>query len=860
MGSLGRAKDALSAFSRRTRSEPAGTGRPAPAQENRGLSVVRTQHQKFGDLLVRSGAIAAEQLREGLERQKTTRQRLGKVLLEMGLITEEQIARVLSEQLKLPLADPARVRVDAATAGLIPEELVRKHRIFPLRQENNTMVLAMADPLDVYAIDDAEVETGLAVSPVVTTESVILAAIDGMYGSRGEAACPQSEQGEAPAVLTAHAAEDEAASLPSAEADSAQPVDAGEGTGASDIPAAAEAPPVVSFDGADRSDVAPSVAHEARVAGEAGHDIRELLREAEAAASAAAALLVPDVAAVFDQGSECEAGAPAPHVSMPAEQVEDPTPQAEAADAWTRIAAMRGPASGGNGSAQSNGAPESSGKAEAHHPAEARAAPVIGAASANGKAGTAESAGIAGKVNDDASAGEAVQPRKPGADITAALTAAGQFATATLAIEGMGAGSRDASEESGRVTPVAQLVNLLISEMLRRRPQEVHVEPSETEVRIRFRIDGVLHTLLTMPRSVLPPLVGLLKVLGRMNLVQRHLPQDGYFTLTVAGRPVNFRVATLPTAHGEQVTLRLLSRSRPPLSFDDLGIDDSDRGRFAALIQEPYGVIIVCGPAGSGRTTTLVSALTLIDAAVKSVVTVEDPVEYHLPGVNHVQVNRGAGLTFLAGVRSVLRHDPDVIMVGEIEDGETAEIAIHACLSGRLVLSAMRGDGAAGALVRLVEMGVDPLLVASAVTGVLTQRLVRTLCTRCRRPVEPAPEVRAALAVTLGEGHPQPTHVMASQDCGHCRYTGYRGVTGIFEFLVVTDQIRNLLLARASAQTIAEAARQDGSRTLWESGLRKVAAGLTTVAEVLQAVGKQGAAVDVPPGRLAAPGEAAAAT
>ncbi|MDQ7843049.1 MAG: ATPase, T2SS/T4P/T4SS family [Armatimonadota bacterium] len=552
---------------------------------------MKSPRKRIGDILVESGVITPQQLQDALRRQQETRDRLGRILVEMRVATEAQIAQALARQLGLPLVSLTATRVDPALLRLIPESLARKRRVVPVALEGDSLVVALADPLDVFALDDVGIAARRPVKAVVALESDIAAAIDRWYG----------------------------------------------------MGAAAQA----ALDGA----AAPA--------------------EAEPAAD-------------------------------------------EAEDA-----------------------------------------------------------------------------------------------------------------------PIVRLVNMLLTQAVKDRASDVHIEPEPEEVRVRFRVDGVLQTVMKVPKGVHPALLSRLKVLARLNIAERRAPQDGAFQWSVDGREIDVRLATIPTVLGERASLRLLDKSRGLRSLAELGMDEAVRRRYEALARQPYGIILVSGPTGSGKTTTLVSTLALINAADKNIITIEDPVEYQLPGVSHIQVNPRAGLTFATGLRSIVRHDPDVIMIGEIRDVETADIAIHAALTGHLVLTTIHTNDAASALARLVDMGIETFLIASAVNGVASQRLVRTLCPHCRRPIDPPPEILVWLRSALGDELPAPSFHQAA-GCARCRQTGYQGRTGIFEVLVMTDAVRNLVLARASAADIAEAARAERMRSMRADGLLKALRGMTTVEEVLR--------------------------
>ena len=374
--------------------------------------------------------------------------------------------------------------------------------------------------------------------------------------------------------------------------------------------------------------------------------------------------------------------------------------------------------------------------------------------------------------------------------------------------------------------PVIRLVNMIISRAAESGASDIHIEPFEDKVRVRYRVDGVLREVDTLPRQLLPAVVSRIKIMSRLDIANRRTPQDGRIKTKVAGRELDIRVATLPTIYGEQVVMRLLDKEKEDWDIDKIGLSDEDKKVFLDLISASHGMILVTGPTGSGKTTTLYSALKKLNRPGVKIITIEDPVEYVLPGVVQIQVNPQAGLTFSTGLRSIVRQDPDIIMVGEIRDRETADIAIHAALTGHLVLSTLHTNDAASAPTRLLDMGMEDFLVASALIGVVAQRLVRVICPNCREETE----VPEDLAERFGiEGK-----VFRGRGCDSCRGTGYAGRTAIYEILVVDDEIRRAITSNADSETIKAIARKKGMKTLVESGLEKVKRGITTLEEVLR--------------------------
>jgi general secretion pathway protein E/type IV pilus assembly protein PilB len=380
---------------------------------------------------------------------------------------------------------------------------------------------------------------------------------------------------------------------------------------------------------------------------------------------------------------------------------------------------------------------------------------------------------------------------------------------------------------------IVKFVNQVIAEAIERRATDVHFEPFEDALRVRYRVDGVLQEANIPPevRQFQPAIVSRLKILSRLDIAEKRLPQDGRIRLKVAGREVDVRVSVIPMLHGEAVVLRLLDRTAMLLGLEHLGMSDRDRAIFERLLALPHGIILVTGPTGSGKTTTLYAALSRINDVSRKIVTIEDPIEYHLRGINQIQVSGKAGLTFARGLRSILRHDPDVILVGEIRDRETADIAVQASLTGHLVFSTLHTNDAPGALTRLVDMGVEPYLVASSLETVLAQRLVRLICNNCKESF--VPEDMGTLAEEFADDPPRVLYRGAG--CRECQGTGYRGRTGIFETMLVTGTIRAMILERTSAGQIRKVAAQEGMKSLREDGWRLVRSGRTTLEEVLRA-------------------------
>jgi type IV pilus assembly protein PilB len=384
--------------------------------------------------------------------------------------------------------------------------------------------------------------------------------------------------------------------------------------------------------------------------------------------------------------------------------------------------------------------------------------------------------------------------------------------------------------------PVVRLVDLLLLRAIRQRASDIHIEPQKQHVRVRYRTDGVLYNGMTLPRRLHEVAISRLKIMAQIDIAQRRLPQDGRIQLKIDGREIDIRVSTIPTVYGEKIVLRILDKSTGPLALDRIGLLPDDRRRLESLVRKPHGIVLLTGPTGSGKTTTLYGILSKINSTGSNIVSIEDPVEYQIAGVNQVQVNFKAGLTFAGGLRSVLRQDPDIIMVGEIRDEETARIAIHAALTGHLVFSTLHTNDAAGALTRLVDMGIEPFLVASSVVGVITQRLARRLCDRCKRPYPSQPELLQIPGALPAAGD-LPVTFYRSHGCDLCNDIGYRGRTGVFEIMVVDEAIKALVARGAPASMIKAEARRAGMRTLVQDGLQKAMMGITSPEEALDVLG-----------------------
>ncbi|MEW5922003.1 MAG: ATPase, T2SS/T4P/T4SS family [Bacillota bacterium] len=385
--------------------------------------------------------------------------------------------------------------------------------------------------------------------------------------------------------------------------------------------------------------------------------------------------------------------------------------------------------------------------------------------------------------------------------------------------------------------PAVQLANQILHQAVRAGASDVHIEPLEKNMRVRMRIDGVLHEVIQHPRRIHPPLVSRLKVMAGMDIAERRLPQDGRMTMKVDNRTIDVRVASLPSVYGEKLTLRILDRDARLITLEEMGFPRDQLEKYNRIMHLPYGFILVTGPTGSGKSTTLYATLAVLNSVDRHIITLEDPVERRLDGINQIQINLKAGLTFASGLRAIVRNDPDVVMVGEIRDQESARIAVESALTGHLVLATLHTNDAAGAITRLGDMGIEPYLTASSLAGVVAQRLVRVLCPHCREQYELSREELLASVpdFPLSEGESGLT-VYKPRGCLRCSNTGYRGRTGVYELLVFSENIRRLTLERRTSHEIKDAAIAEGMITLRRDGLEKVKKGLTSLEEVMRVI------------------------
>jgi len=610
---------------------------------------------KLGEILVRENLITSQQLRETLEYQRANGGRLGSNLVKLGHVSDDVVTAVLSRQYGVPSINLDLFQIEKDVIKLISEEVALKYMVLPISKVGATLTMAMADPTNVFAMDDIKFMTGLNVEPVIASETSIQLAISKYY------------------------------------------------SGSSEID-------------------------------------------------------------IFDAAFAVEA---------------------------EKISASNGK-NGNNGK---------------------------GRKSSNGFAAVGE------RLNDsdlDVSLDRFEFGSHEGEEFEV-VEENDEIDLAALA---------RASEDA----PVVRLVNVLMVDSLRRGASDIHVEPYERDFRIRFRIDGVLYDVMHPPMKIRDPLISRLKIMAKLDISEKRLPQDGRIKIKVKidnrSRELDFRVSTLPTLFGEKVVLRLLDKDKLMLDMTKLGFEQESLDKFKRAIANPYGMVLVTGPTGSGKTNTLYSALQALNTSETNIMTAEDPVEFNLQGINQVQMKEQIGLNFAAALRSFLRQDPNIVLVGEIRDFETAEIAIKAALTGHLVLSTLHTNDAPSTISRLVNMGIEPFLVATSVNIIQAQRLIRRICTNCKEEVHLPPE--GLVEVGFSKEEAATLKVYKGKGCSTCNNTGYKGRVGLYEVMEVTDELRELIIIGASAMELRKKAIELGMITLRESGLYKIREGITTIEEVVK--------------------------
>lgn len=567
----------------------------------------------MGDVFVQSGLITEEQLKQAVDKQRQlkSQEQIGEVLVSMGMITERDRVRCMGEQWGVQYIDLAETPIEPELLQTVTQELARRFKVIPVERKGDKLCLAMKNPLDIFAIDEIRLITGLEVEPLIAAEEDIINAISANY----------------------------------------------------------------------RTEVNVS------------DTVTEVMKDLEEA-----------------------------HITITEEDGDDES----------------------------------------------------------------------------------------------------------ISIEQL-------KELSGEA-PVVRLANLIISRAIQDKASDIHIQPAKDSIRIRYRVDGILAEGMVLPKRAQPSLLSRLKIMADLDIAEKRAPQDGRISATIEGRPYDFRVSTLPGVFGEKIVMRVLDKSSISVGLNKLGLLPYTFDMFESMIMRTYGIILVTGPTGSGKSTTLYSVLAKLNSGEKNILTIEDPVEYELEGITQSQVNVKANMTFASALRAMLRQDPNIIMVGEVRDSETALIAIEAALTGHLVLSTLHTNDAPGSVARLLDMGVESFLIASSVVGVLAQRLLRTVCAKCKEPYVPPKDAIKRLGMNLELMDKQDVTFYRGRGCDYCKGSGYKGRVGVYELMPVTDKVRELILARASSYAIREAAIEAGMRTLKDDAMEKILLGMTTLEESLRVI------------------------
>ena len=786
---------------------------------------------RIGEILISEGKISREQLEMALTMQRDDNRKLGEILLSLGFVTAADLAQALASHLKMEyvvISELSPDEVDAEVLRLLDERTLRKYMVLPLRVENGLLVVAMSDPNDLYALEDLRMITRHPVKPVVATEEDLNGAFIHLFGADDEAFTQDGggtvaqedsiETGytapDVEAVDEQVATEEVPTDTEEVASDDQEAALGVQGNGTP--PGGVTAAPRRSKAGVVGGRIGDILVSEGKITPEQldealflqREDRREIgqillslgyINKVDLARSLALRLRLEYIelteknvdraaATLVDQKVLRK------HEAMPI-RVED----------GRLVVAMSDP---------TNFYALEDLKMISGYPI----TPLV--------AVDDEIRRVRNKVF--AIGEEVAEILGEGADASvSSLEDIGEVELGNAAAD-------DA--------PIVRLVGSILQQAVAESVSDIHVEPRARKLAVRMRVDGVLREVMSVPLRLQGGVIARLKILAELDIAERRLPQDGRFSVRLGDQKVDLRVATLPTVFGEKVVLRLLDTANVEMDLKGLGFDAQILKRYEEVFHRPYGTILVTGPTGSGKSTTLYATLKELNTPQKNIITVEDPVEYRLGGINQVQVNLKAGLTFASGLRSILRSDPDIVMIGEIRDGETAKISVQAALTGHLVLATLHTNDAPSAVTRLTDMGVEPFLISSAVDCVIAQRLARKLCERCKRRVE----IEGEVLTDVGFPTERYKHLLEQEDggyefqeaigCERCSGTGYRGRVGIYEMMVVTEETRDLVLKRASSDEVRRAAEEGGMIPLREDGLIKAARGITTIEEVLRTV------------------------
>lgn len=842
-------------------------------------------NKRIGDILVSEDKITQEQLDEALELQQENSKHLGAVLLDLGYVESSDLAQALAKRYNtdyVVISELSSDEVDSDVIDSMDEETLRKYKALPLRYEDGNLVMAMSDPNDLYALEDLRMIAGSPIQPVVATEDDLLGALDHLFGAEDE----EEEAVQEAEVDTEVSGPDEApeATEPeTSETDLSLDEDASEDA-LEEALEETEAPVQegqTEEDETEKDGEEPSAEEETYAPSEESVSFEEGDGVAEAPATETYATEEADEQESEDgtgSGTETDTGRRhrtgrrtlsrkgkigeilVSENKITEEQLqqareiqeEDPRDIGEillSLDYVSNRDLMQATAQRLNlefielkeSDVDRSILPMIDQKVLHQHgvmpvrvederlhvamsdPRDLHALEdlrMITGYQVTPVAATQED--IRRVQNKLGSMGEGVS------EFLEEAAGEGEAEGDEEVQLGAGAGEDEA--------PIIRLVSSILQQAVGEEASDVHIEPQAQEVKVRFRVDGVLREVMSIPKKLRNGVVARLKVVADLNIAERRVPQDGRFSVKVGGNKIDLRVATLPTAFGEKVVMRLLDTGSVEADLTKLGFSDETFERYEKIFHRPYGAILVTGPTGSGKSTTLYATLNELNSPESNIITVEDPIEYRIPGLNQMQVNPKAGLTFASGLRSILRADPDVIMIGEIRDVETAKISVESSMTGHLVLATLHTNNAPGALTRLTEMGVEPFLISSAVDCVVAQRLARRLCDECKQPVEHEREYLEEIDFPFDSIPEEDMNFYKAIGCDRCSGTGYRGRLGLYELMVVSDEVRELILSRASTAEITRLAEKEGMVHLKEDGLQKAAQGMTSIEEVLRTV------------------------
>ena len=766
---------------------------------------------RIGEILISEGKISREQLEMALTMQRDDNRKLGEILLSLGFVTAEDLAQSLARHLKMEyvvISELSPDEVDAEVLRLLDEGTLRKYMVLPLRFENGRLVVAMSDPNNLYVLEDLRMITKHPIRPVVATEEDLNGAFIHLFGAEDEA---YTEDGGG----TDHAApvvegEDEE-EVPGETEEVASGVQ-GNGT----PPGGVTAAPRRSKAGVVGGRIGDILVSGGKISAEQLEEA--LLLQREDRREIGQILLSLGYINKTDLAQSLALRLRLEYIELTEKNVDRAAATLVDQKVLRKHEAI--PIRIENGrllvamSDPTNFYALEDLKMISGYPI----TPVV--------AVDDEIRRVRNKVF--AIGEEVAGILEEGADESVA------------SLEDIG--EVELGDAAADDAPIVRLVGSILQQAVAESVSDIHVEPRARKLAVRMRVDGVLREVMNVPLRLQGGVIARLKILADLDIAERRLPQDGRFSVRLGDQKVDLRVATLPTVFGEKVVLRLLDTANVEMDLKGLGFDAQILKRYEEVFHRPYGTILVTGPTGSGKSTTLYATLKELNTPEKNIITVEDPVEYRLGGINQVQVNLKAGLTFASGLRSILRSDPDIVMIGEIRDTETARISVQAALTGHLVLATLHTNDAPSAVTRLTDMGVEPFLISSAVDCVIAQRLARKLCERCKRPVKIEGEVLS----DVGFPTERYKHLFDREDgglefqeaigCERCSGTGYRGRIGIYEMMVVTDEVREIVLKRASSEEVRRSAEEGGMIPLREDGLIKAARGITTIEEVLRTV------------------------